>query len=137
MIMSTEKKALYALTERQHATILAALRFYQEEGLDELPNDIATDCGTVKALDDAEIDALCEEINHSGLEFGQCVQILGEDDSDPYVAAALDHVRDGELEVDVPTIVSRGEDDGAYVMSWIWIENEEAGIETEQEEKEE
>lgn len=34
---------------------------------------------------------------------------------------------DDELEVDPDTIISRGED-GAFVMSWTWVSNEEAGF---------
>ncbi|ULJ74199.1 hypothetical protein [Rhizobium gallicum] len=34
---------------------------------------------------------------------------------------------DDELEVDPDTIISRG-DEGAFVMSWTWVSNEEAGF---------
>jgi len=53
------------LSEREIATVLAALRAWQQSpmrgdcGLD----DIATDSGTVEALDADEIDDLCERIN--------------------------------------------------------------------------
>lgn len=30
--------------------------------------------------------------------------------------------RDGELEIDSPTVVSEGDEAGAYVMSWLWVE---------------
>jgi hypothetical protein len=59
----------YELSDREHATVLAALRAYQwvDETLkeDERPDlsDIVTNCGKVKALDAAEIDALCERLN--------------------------------------------------------------------------
>ncbi|PTV69796.1 hypothetical protein [Agrobacterium pusense] len=33
-----------------------------------------------------------------------------------------------ELEVDPDAVVSRGED-GAFVMSWVWVSNEKAGLE--------
>ena len=35
-----------------------------------------------------------------------------------------------ELEVDPDAVVSRGED-GAFVMSWSWVGNDAAGVETE------
>jgi len=56
--------------ERQLATILAALRFHQDENLqgkpvipDEVINEIATDCGKFVPLGFNEIDALCERLN--------------------------------------------------------------------------
>ncbi|OAN76732.1 hypothetical protein A8B82_15165 [Sulfitobacter sp. EhC04] len=62
------------LSYREHATMLAALRFWQRSGLgdgtrdlvDGLPyhqRDIATDDGTLDPLTVEEIDALCERIN--------------------------------------------------------------------------
>lgn len=56
--------------ERQRATILAALRFYQRELItpgvrDFAIEDIATDGGTLTALNCDEIDLLCEVINTS------------------------------------------------------------------------
>jgi hypothetical protein len=53
------------LRKRELATVLAALRFYQKEDLDNEPdiNDIATDGWTLDALTVAEIDSLCEELN--------------------------------------------------------------------------
>ncbi len=59
------------ISQSEHNTILAALRYYQ--GALMLPfvmpkkfNDIATD-GDVKALDDKEIDDLCIRINTKDL----------------------------------------------------------------------
>jgi hypothetical protein len=56
---------LPAITEQEHATILAALRFYQksynirEQAIDE----IATNVGEFSALGKTGIDILCERIN--------------------------------------------------------------------------
>jgi hypothetical protein len=53
-------------SERETATILAALRYFQRTGLigHWLPEDeIANDGGTVIPLTRAEIDTLCERIN--------------------------------------------------------------------------
>ncbi len=55
------------VNECELATILAALRYYQQQGLGDPANrpneihEIAADC--VSSLDDAGIDALCERIN--------------------------------------------------------------------------
>lgn len=59
----------YPLSDREHATVLAALRCYQAEddghGNAEL-HDIATNSGTLDALSITEIDALCERLNSGG-----------------------------------------------------------------------
>lgn len=63
---------MYALTPRQHATVLAALRFWQgvrkhDDCIDQAEADslheIATSHGTLPFMDEAEIDQLCEELN--------------------------------------------------------------------------
>ena len=46
-----------------------------------------------------------------------------------YRSAADDKLcRDGEVEVDEDAVVSKGEDDGAYVQAWLWVSDELAGI---------
>ena len=60
------------MTDQEHATVLAALRFYQHEGLADDPDlrpeaihDIATGGNTnfATGLDGSGIDALCERLN--------------------------------------------------------------------------
>lgn len=141
------KTNILIVDDAQQATILGALRFYQQSGASAgaAVEDIATNGGTVEALGAEEIDTLCESINQAspakdvvidalvanGFEFSDFVAPFGDDaDSSPYVKAAREQVasQEGSLEVDEPTIVSQGDDDGAYVMGWIWVSNEEAGI---------
>lgn len=51
--------------ERETATILAALRYWQREGLmsDGDEQDVASDGGRFQSLSAEEIDTLCERIN--------------------------------------------------------------------------
>jgi hypothetical protein len=63
------------LDRRELATILAALRFHQDENLSSGPPiadacsaDIASDGGTLTPLSTAEIDALCRRLNSAGKE---------------------------------------------------------------------
>jgi hypothetical protein len=42
-----------------------------------------------------------------------------------YRDAAVMHRRDGDIEIDDNAIVSKGDDAGAYVMAWIWIDDSE------------
>jgi len=44
-----------------------------------------------------------------------------------YQLAAKKHQIDGELEIDDLAVVSNGDDDGAYVQAWIWVEDKELG----------
>ena len=59
-----------SLNRRERATIVAALRFHQDENLqgqraiaDLAIREIATDSGTIKALSSREIDALCTKLH--------------------------------------------------------------------------
>jgi hypothetical protein len=45
--------------------------------------------------------------------------------NDQYREAANGHARDGECEIDDDAIVSRSDDNGAYVQAWIWIPNDD------------
>lgn len=60
------------VTERELATILAALRFYQRDDViaehrDAAILDIATNGGSFPPLDEDEVDRLCEALNTTGL----------------------------------------------------------------------
>ena len=69
--MSRIKKQFKLVVDgRELATILAALRFHQDENLrvgpdipDRIIKDIATDGGSLKPLDFKDISSLCERIN--------------------------------------------------------------------------
>lgn len=69
--MSRKKQLLTFIVDRRElATILAALRFHQDENLqnrsgipDEVIKDIATDEGSLKPLDFKAVNRLCEKIN--------------------------------------------------------------------------
>ena len=58
-----------SITKSELATVLGALRYYQESGLGDPSNRsyeihrIATDYGECIPLDDAGIDELCEKLN--------------------------------------------------------------------------
>jgi hypothetical protein len=53
------------MNKRQQATVLAALRSWQREGLmsSRHEHEIASDGATLEPLTREEIDALCEELN--------------------------------------------------------------------------
>ena len=71
---SQDQPLNFSVNERQLATILAALRFHQDENLqghaaiaDKTINEIASDNGQFVPLGFDEIDALCERLNSDAL----------------------------------------------------------------------
>jgi hypothetical protein len=73
-----------------------------------------------EAVETGGIDYIRERIAHYA-ELEQDANVA------KYRAAA--ERQDGELEVDPDAVVSMGDDPGAYVMSWQWVTDEDAGIE--------
>jgi hypothetical protein len=41
-------------------------------------------------------------------------------------AARNQYGSEGEIEIDANATVSRGEDNGAYVQAWVWVDEDEA-----------
>jgi hypothetical protein len=69
------KTLRYGLNEQEQATVLAALRYYQMQGLGDPANrpdaihEIATGVNdTIVSLDDKGINALCERLNMEDVE---------------------------------------------------------------------
>jgi superfamily II RNA helicase len=44
---------------------------------------------------------------------------------DAYRRRAQQDAREGECEVDDNALVSKGDDDGAYVQAWVWVANDD------------
>ena len=64
------KQFTLTVDRRELSTILAALRFHQDENLrinsdipDRVIKDIASDCGSLKPLNFDDVNRLCERIN--------------------------------------------------------------------------
>lgn len=132
----------------QLATILAALRVYQQCGGSSIAADIeniASNGDEFAPLVGDQIDALCESINQAspakelvvealkshGFAFEDLLPAFAEtEEASPFVAAARKLVMndEGSVEVDDPTVVSRGDERGAYVQAWIYVSSEEAGL---------
>lgn len=73
------------------------------------------------------INAL-QRLKAAGLRFSDILNVYGDDESDPYVRAAKANAEDGAIEVDTPAVVSRGAANGAYVLAWMWVDDDEAGV---------
>lgn len=84
-----------------------------------------------------DLKAQLRALIDAGLDFGTAVTAFAEHQTEttPELAAyqsaaeGLDIVREGECEVDSGAIVSKGEDAGAYVMAWLWVSDDDAGVE--------
>lgn len=73
---------------------------------------------------------LVRELRAEGLRIGEAIQACAVPDEDPYVRAARDLVYGSDdVEIDPHTTTSVA-DEGAWVLSWIWVSNEEAKVET-------
>lgn len=134
------------LNDAQHATVMAALRAYQNslasaEKQNPGITDIATNDGTVPALTDGDIEHLLQTVNfatanadvltalkHNGLTFTDCTQAFAADEENPFVKTAHELLQGGDdMSIDSPTVTCGGET-GTWVMAWMWISNAEANV---------
>jgi hypothetical protein len=94
-----------ALSPRQLAAILAALRYYQNDldgsalssdvdAAGEL-NEIATDGGSFTGLDSSEVDGLCEELNHPSAHAEQAKAVAKALRGEPLTTAEAKHALGG------------------------------------------
>ena len=100
------------------------------------------------ALTVEEAQALLETVlaspAQSGLVTARLRRLLKEEtESDPardeaYIAEArLLHHRDGEVEIDGSAVVSYGNDPGAYVQAWVWVDESDLAPEAQDAEEQE
>ena len=70
------------------------------------------------------------QLIEKGLTFGECIAAFAAPKDDPIVLAAREITihQEGKLEVDETTVRSGSTDDGDYVLAWLWVSNEEAGL---------
>lgn len=61
-------------------------------------------------------------------DFAECVSYHAKK-QDPALNVYRDAAGNDDIEVDDNAIVSKGDDNGAYVMAWVWVSDEDAGIE--------
>jgi hypothetical protein len=116
------------LQNKELATVLAALRFWQSKiGPDRLPaqaNAVAdfalffengNKYAPKDAMDKPEIDSLCERLNEGDGE-----------NFEAYRKAAKRMFQDeGTIEIDDGATVSAGDANGAYVEAWVWVPDDE------------
>ena len=75
-----------------------------------------------------QLQSICTCVLDESL-FGSYINAYSERyDNDRYRSyrqAAQDRAVDGELEIDDCAVISAGDDDGAYVMAWLWVPDDE------------
>lgn len=93
----------------------------------------------VGAPDTRSMDERLRELIASGLDFGTILTAFGEHQQKnmpelmPY-AEAVDDVLpsdEGSYSTDMIPIVSKGDDEGAYVLAWVWVSDVDAGLKLE------
>ncbi|AGC36139.1 hypothetical protein B7L88_gp149 [Rhizobium phage RHEph10] len=97
------------------------------EALDTLMNgNQALNASAISDITKAkdELQAILDRFGKARAEF---------DPADPY-RAYLQTQADDEMEVDDDAVVSPGSDPGAFVQAWIWVRNDEAGVQDEDDE---
>lgn len=103
----------YRLNDREHATVLAALRSWQSQhsAVYAEYDDIATNGGKVEPLTVDEIDRLCERLNMGEIQEGA----TGEE-----IDLAREMYGSEDIQVDEGAAVLRG-DDGSWVQGWLLV----------------
>lgn len=51
------------------------------------------------------------------------------ENAEKYKAGAIGILQDQQVEVEQDAVISKGEEPGAYVMAWVWVTDDDAGIE--------
>ena len=72
------------------------------------------------------------ELRAKGLTLGDCVAVIGvERDADRYASVAQKmYAQEGVLEIDTTTVVSESTG-GNYVLAWVWVSDDDAGVNNE------
>lgn len=113
----------YRLDNRELATVLAALRYWQREVVtvagvvvEELPEgDIATNCGTLEYLGEGEIDSLCERLNTEERAPDKLLEVA---------RGKYAYPSDDDVEIDDDAATSEA-DEGTWVMAWCYVRRED------------
>ncbi|MBL1153143.1 MAG: hypothetical protein HND43_10490 [Armatimonadetes bacterium] len=82
-------------------------------------------------------DEILAALKESGLTYPDCLPVLAAPEDDPYVEAARQLIAgDNDLSIDDRTITSdSASDGGVWVLGWIWVSDEEAGVERKESEE--
>lgn len=129
---------MYLITESDAALIKVALTFLASSISD--PKDLPSNCRQhwvdeanlcsaaplTESLKTASADALLKAYTDAGGDFASCTRAFASADSHPIVQSARLLQKDGELEFDDRVVISEGDDGGAYVLAWVWVDAEEA-----------
>lgn len=83
---------------------------------------------SLKESTHAQAIQLLQACRDGGMSFGDCIEIFAADKNDPYVAKAREDIgKSDDIQIDDMTIISKSEQ-GAWVMAWLFISDESAGV---------
>lgn len=72
---------------------------------------------------------MLETMMKEGLTIGDCIRAFAIDNENPYVKAARLMIESPDEEIDDATVIaSDAEEGGAFVLTWRWVSDENAGI---------
>ncbi|MEW5891172.1 MAG: hypothetical protein AB1768_19530 [Pseudomonadota bacterium] len=105
------------------------VQYLRENGIDD---EGGLDCDATRNIPVAPNGnlraKLLAELKADGLTIGECITALAVPNNDPYVKKARELLLGSDdIEIDDNTTISVGEN-GAFVLSWMWVSNEEAGV---------
>jgi hypothetical protein len=80
-------------------------------------------------LSDEQRASAIRQLRASGLTIEECINVFAVANDNPYVGKARELIAGGDdLEIDEQTAIASSESGGAWVLSWLWVSNEEAGV---------
>lgn len=110
-------------------------QFMAEGGFDAPQTAVAPAHSSTSGAGFSRARAQLEALKADGLTFADCPRAFAAPNDDPYVVKAREMILgDDDTEIDDETVTSVG-DNGAWVLSWIWVSNGAAGISDEDEEE--
>ena len=92
------------------------------------PSGAGTAGAAYVLFDDTDLNTLARRLGPSHpitMRVRDALENLTDAEVARYRRAALNHSRDGEIEIDPNTLVSKADAPGAYVMAWLWIDDDE------------
>lgn len=123
------QKRVILVDDKQLSTILTALDIYKHGGLDDLDADKFTHIDEL--VDHLQSPAhehrstVLATMKEDGMLFGECLHTFSVGNDDPYVVAARKSCND---DLNIDSAITSESANGAWVMAWVWVSNEEAGI---------
>lgn len=130
--------------DKSNLRIVDVTRKHDDESLETIASDIQLDgvdqaaasqpqeqdVPEAQPMTQADIAEALAKLRASGLSFSDCINAFGvARDENPYARAAdAKFAEEGVVEFDDTLVIAKEDGKGAYVMSWHWVSDEDAGV---------